>query len=676
MSVPALEEPGRRAPRFVAEMDRMLVPGLIVLCVLFVFAVKGGGYDPTIWYPGALLVVALCVVALLFRPDAELRRGAMGATIALLAAFAVWTCLSVGWAGSKAVAWDGANMTIFYLAVFVLMAATPWQARTVAILLGAFSFVAAGTGVVEILRAASALDPTPWFPYGRFSSPFGYQNAACAWYLMAVWPALRLASSRATPTIVRVAAGAALTTLPALALLAQSRASLVAAPVTAAAYLLLVPGRARTLLYLLLAVAPAAFLHARLLHVFPAVREGTGIAGTVDGARNAVLLALLIGAGAALVLALLDRHVPVPRLRMVARRIVLGAALLALAAGIVVVAVALAHPDARAQQAWRHFKATRPATTSSYFANGLGSNRYDIWRVAVKEFERRPVAGIGVDNFASEYLAQRRSLETPAYPHSLELRILSQTGLVGGALFAGFVLALVLSLRRFRRLSGPIRAWSGTAVVMAFYWFVHSSVDWFWEIPALGGLAFACLGIAVSLNRTRRPGTPDHTVSPTRPTVVRRSVQVGLVAVLCVVAVSFVMPWFSAEDTVLAAASWRAAPTSAYSRLSSAAWLNPLSDRPYLVEGAIAARLGDRRRMRQAFETALHRNSSDWYAELELAVVSLADGQPAAATSHLARARQLNPRESSLALVSDAIQTRRPLPLTALDDLFLARIHS
>jgi hypothetical protein len=35
---------------------------------------------------------------------------------------------------------------------------------------------------------------------------------------------------------------------------------------------------------------------------------------------------------------------------------------------------------------WRHFKAGIRETTGSHFSLGLGSNRYDFWRVAVRQF--------------------------------------------------------------------------------------------------------------------------------------------------------------------------------------------------------------------------------------------------------------------------------------------------
>src|SRR6185436_10711390 len=139
-----------------------------------------------------------------------------------------------------------------------------------------------------------------------------------------------------------------------------------------------------------------------------------------------------------------------------------------------------------------------PASDTSYFSAGVGGNRYDFWRVAWNEFKAHPVAGVGVDNFQLDYLRDRRSIEEPLYPHSVELRLLSETGVVGAALFLAFVACVVAALRRLRRFPPDRRALAGGAVAVVVYFVIHGSIDWFWEIPAAGGLAILALGGAVS----------------------------------------------------------------------------------------------------------------------------------------------------------------------------------
>ena len=88
--------------------------------------------------------------------------------------------------------------------------------------------------------------------------------------------------------------------------------------------------------------------------------------------------------------------------------------------------------------------------------SGFGSNRYDFYRVAFDEFLDHPVLGIGADNFQQEYLARGHSDETPRYPHSLELRALSQSGVVGTlAALAGLVAALFAGTAAVRARARP-----------------------------------------------------------------------------------------------------------------------------------------------------------------------------------------------------------------------------
>jgi hypothetical protein len=649
--------------------DPALGPGLVLVGVLAVYAVKSGATGPTVWYPGALLLIGLGATVLYGRIKAGLPFArSLTAAAGLFAAYVAVAYASITWSHAKGLAWDGANLSLLYLIVFVTSAALPWRRATAAALLAAYGLFAAGVGVVELVRAAGAHDPAAAFQLGRFASPFGYQNAACAWYLMAAWPMLLVASRRGVPVLARAFSTAALCVLPELALLCQSRGSLVAAPITALAYLAFVPNRARSLAYGAVAVLPALLAHGVLLDVYPAVKDGAGIAHAVAQARNVVLITAAAGLAFGIVVAVVDRRTDAPGLRRTGARAIVGVAAIGAAVLVVVLAVTLRHPEARLQHAWHDFKATKPTTASSYLANGLGGNRYDVWRVAFNEFKRKPLLGVGVDNFEADYLVERRSQEEPLYPHSVELRLLSQTGLVGTLLFVGFLGALIVTLRRLYRLPRSKQAVAGTALAMAVYWFVHGSVDWFWEIPALGGAAFWCLGMAASL--TSGPSARVRT-----PRQLRHLLTAGLAAMAAVVVVAFALPWLAAEETLRAATSWRQDPHGAYARLDTAARLNPLSDEPKVVEGAIASRLHDRARMRSAFKEALRRDPRDWYAHLELAVVASLEGRRTVALRELANARRLDPLEPVLVDVQRDVLAGKRVSPARLDQIFLARIR-
>jgi Tfp pilus assembly protein PilF len=100
-----------------------------------------------------------------------------------------------------------------------------------------------------------------------------------------------------------------------------------------------------------------------------------------------------------------------------------------------------------------------------------------------------------------------------------------------------------------------------------------------------------------------------------------------------------------------------------------------LSARPDLVSGAIAMRVDDFGRAEEAFERALDRQESSWYAELELAVVAALEGRRDEALARLDRAEALNPLEEAVDLVREGVLTGEPVDPHVLDTLFLQRVE-
>ena len=168
---------------------------------------------------------------------------------------------------------------------------------------------------------------------------------------------------------------------------------------------------------------------------------------------------------------------------------------------------AAGNPVTRIKHGWDTFKGGYGAdkSTGSRLVSGLGSNRYDFYRVALDEFLAHPLVGIGADNFQQQYLEHGRSDETPHYPHSVELRTLAETGLVGAILaLVGLGGALWGAARAMRR-SDPLAQSVAAAALAGFgYWVIHGSFDWFWEFAGLGAPAFALLGIACALEPSWR----------------------------------------------------------------------------------------------------------------------------------------------------------------------------
>jgi hypothetical protein len=84
-----------------------------------------GGYPPTTWYAGGLIVGGLLIVQFV-GGAMNLGRSAATAACAFLAAFGVFQLLSILWADARGDAWDAANRTFLYTFVFLLFVG--WRA--------------------------------------------------------------------------------------------------------------------------------------------------------------------------------------------------------------------------------------------------------------------------------------------------------------------------------------------------------------------------------------------------------------------------------------------------------------------------------------------------------------------------------------------------------------------
>jgi hypothetical protein len=417
----------------------------------------------------------------------------------------------------------------------------------------------------------------------------------------------------------------------------------------------LLPARLRTFAVLLpvagatLAAAPA------VLRVGDHLRAGDVVPATLHHAiavsfAAALGAGLLVAAGAAIET---RGRISTTTAAWIRR----GGAAVAVATLLAIVVGGLAvagNPVKRIEHGWNSFKGgygTHSGGTSR-LVSGLGSNRYDFYRVALDEFAAHPVLGIGADNYQAQYLVHGRSQETPHYPHSVELRTLTQTGLVGGLLaLVGLAGALVAGMRATRpstpRRADPLRADVAAAALAGFaYWAVHGSIDWFWEFAGLGAPAFAMLGIACALSPRR--AAPDSPLTVVRRELPSRRVALTVAGALLALAAtwSLAAPWLSQREVERAAGVWTRAPGAAYARLDEAARLNPLSAEANLVAGSIALRYGDLARADHQFALALGRVPGDAYATLERGAIASALGRRGEARRLLQAAVRLNPRDN------------------------------
>ena len=658
--------PGGRFPPAV-------LPGFLVVGVFLVWAGKDAGFPPTVWYPGGLFLLALLVTVVVARPEtlAQASRVSLAAA-ALLAASTVWAYLSITWADVKGDAWDGANRYLVYTVVFALFAMLPWTPRLAAGLLGLYTAGLAVVGAVAVQQAATG--DASSIAEGRLIEPAGYANANAGLFLAAAGISLVLASRAWVPVLVRGLLLAASGVAAEIAVLAQSRASLFAVPFALLVLLAVVPGRLRSLVH---GVPVAlALLAARrpLLDVYEAALDGRP-QSALPAARNAIALSAAALLVVGVVIALADRRLPLrsPRLGRAAATAA-AVACAGLAVGLVLVTVG--NPGPRIGDAWREFTAgqTRETGSSHLTGVGLGSNRYDFWRVGFNSFVESPLVGNGADNFAVDYLRERRSPEEPLYPHSLEIMVLSETGVVGAVLFAGFLLAALLAAVRARRRGGLILkgVW-GAAIVGVAYWAAHGSVDWFWEFPGLTAPALAWLALVGALQRE-----PVHATPSSRRFGSGRRLAVATLAVIAVAGAgaSLTFPWLAEREVEFAKDTWRTDGPAALESLARARRLNVLSDRPDVVAGVISLELGEREHARQAFRRALGRNPWNWFAHVELAALDAQEGLRDRALGHLREARRLNPREPTVDLLLGQVSRNERVSIDEIHRLLLTRLEA
>src|SRR5207248_3299503 len=126
--------------------------------------------------------------------------------------------------------------------------------------------------------------------------------AAAALWLMPLWPAVTLAASRRLPWALRGVLAALAVVFLDVALLSQSRGSVLAIPVCLLLFVACVPGRLRHLAVLLPIALGAAAAAPTTLDVGPAVlgHDDAAVRAAADACVRAVLLA---GLGSGLVVA-------------------------------------------------------------------------------------------------------------------------------------------------------------------------------------------------------------------------------------------------------------------------------------------------------------------------------------------------------------------------------------
>jgi hypothetical protein len=609
-------------------------PTLVAMALLVIAAWSDGGFPMHSWAPLAIFALVALAAA---RGNGV--RGAALAVAALLWGFAAWTLLSATWADSPDAALRGASHNMLYAALASLPLLTlpspEWARRAAALMAGGLGALVAATFVACLVEGADA------FLAGRLDWPVGYRNGSAALFAMAFWPLLVVAAHRRAHVVPRAGAFALGLLALGLALLTQSRGVLIGFAVGGAVTLAMGPERLRRAWLGLLAVGLLAGAGRTLLEPYDQfIATGGTDAAAVDNALGTLAVLGTSGFGIALVLSVFDGGLRVSeeaerRLRAFG---IVGLVTLILV-GLVAGAVAVGDPIQLVRDKAAEFKDLDAAAPGETRLGSTGGQRYDLWRIAWHEFESAPLNGVGEGSYPTRYYEERATDRNLTTPHSLWMRVIAETGLVGLLLLGGACVAAVVALiRGWRRATLPERRWSSAMIAAAAVLLSQSTVDWLWQIPGLTGLGFMCLGIGVAIVAVPRAGEGP---AP-RP---RAWQAIRLVPALSAVLVGAL---FLSYTYVRSA---RAPDEPSRDRLElaqTAERLDPWALEPRYLQAGALEELGRRGEARRVLLEALDIAPSDFSTMALLGDLETRAGHPAAARGWYRRALPRNPRDLGL----------------------------
>ncbi|MEA2218572.1 MAG: hypothetical protein QOJ35_1198, partial [Solirubrobacteraceae bacterium] len=388
----------------------LLTVGLAAILCAVAFAADGGlQLNRTTPVEMALIAGGGLVVAgaLLLAPRRE-RLWGLG-PVALLAALAVLTALSMTWAANPSDAWLEANRTFAYLAIFAAAAALAhavpgrWGA-----LLGAITLASVGLSAYAVLTKILPGPLNPDEVYSRLSEPFGYWNSVGLMAALGVPGVLWLGTRRTGHQTLNALAYPALGLLLLTILLSYSRGALLAAAIGTAFWLAAVkPRRLRAAAVLLVGATGAGVAAAWTFSQSALSDDRVGLALREQAGLQLLLLVIVVmvvltlaGLGVGFVAA---ARPPSPHARRrIATVLLVGLALAPVGA---VGAMSLGRAGLRESISSRWTSLTDPhASPPSNDAGRLtaaGSVRARYWDEALRIFADNPVHGVGAGGFAT-----------------------------------------------------------------------------------------------------------------------------------------------------------------------------------------------------------------------------------------------------------------------------------
>jgi hypothetical protein len=656
---------------------------LFLLGTSLILVIRHGGYAPGDWLLPMIVLgavgLALAVLAV-FGLWPQAGRAAIGTIgenprlprgqrmlLLLLGLLAAWTAASLLWAGSRSDAWEETNRTFLYLvavALVVVFVRLVGPRSRVWLIVGLLAVITV-TAFLVLLRLGLASDPTLYFASGRLNYPITYWNGLAAFLVMGFWLALGAANAGGRLVWAQAPLLGLATLFLELALLPQSRAALWSLALVLPFFVVLSPHRFRALTNLTVVGLPVVLLWPALNRVYMATRDARLPEVAIASAMRAMTVSVII----TMVLYTLTRGVEWLILRprrepgqtvdesagmpgsendrspVLGRRSTILVAVALAAIICIALTVGLLLLDQKpgglagsVNRAWTQFSSDKGIgkTSSTRFDEASLNQRVSIWKVALTAFRTNPLHGIGAQNFEDYFYQHRSNLLRVTQPHSQPLQLLAELGIPGALLWLVFAIWGVArgAISRFRTQRRTDQALMAAVITAALGWFIHSSVDWLWQLTAVSLPAMLLFGAVVAVGPSG-DDPAEHASVRTKRSRMKRAAAAALAVGALVVLLSALFPYLAVRGTEAAAATAITDPTKAISITRTAAWQNPLSPEPlvtraraYTAAAKKAAGVAqDRARMLAlaagAWEEAERRDPKSWPIVYESALALL-----------------------------------------------------
>ena len=602
-------------------------------------------FDLRYWTLLAIVALAL-LAAQLLSGALELPRGPLAVATAGIWGLAAWVLLTAVWSETAAGAWEEAARTAFYAAIWTVAVGSGMLAGWRQRLGAALAVGVALAGVVTLV--AILVDGPAQFLAGRLNDPVGYRNGTAALFAFGAWPLIGYAARRGASTGLRSAAFALTGLLLSLAFITQSRGVVIGLLVGGAVSLALGPDRLRRAWLAIAVLVPIAALSGKLLTPYDAFIDNEYVvtAGDIHSASTAVILVTLACFVVGVILFVLDNGLRVedqPRVRQVA---VIGLVLV-IAAGAAGAVAKVGDPVDYVDSKVKEFNEDEASTaTGSSRLGSVGGQRSDLWGIAWDQFQEHPLAGAGAGSYEFAYYRDRDTDRNLDDTHSLPLRLLADTGIVGAALFFVWLIAAAVAIARVaRRVGDDERVWVAGMAAAAATILAQCALDWLWLLPGLVGLAF--LAAALAAGEGDEEPVPGPRWHPGR-----LAATAGVAAAIISVSFLFLGDLFVRKARVERVAS----PQKALSDAETAAFFNPVSVTPLYLQASALETEGARAEAREKLEEASELEPENFVPYGLLGDLKVRSGNYAAARGYYQEALALNPLDSGLRKLSEGVE--------------------